>query len=252
VLGRTSLNGISEMVTMAAATVTTVVMNNVLVNIVGWQGVAAAGIVLAAQGIFMSLFFGYSSGVAPIVSYNYGERLKHDSAGANLVKLFRRSLVIVAALAAIALVLTQIFAPLLVRIFVSPMDSCLLEFYPYYLPAGMYDHVAEYCLPDLHAVASRGLRIAAFGYLFMGFNVFATSWFTAFNDGIVSGFLSLMRTMVFTLVLLLTLPRLWDLTGAWIALPAAEALALGLTIFFLRKMGSKYHYRDAIEQSVHT
>jgi len=215
-LGRSSLNGISEMITMMASTVTMIVMNNVLVRIVGWEGVAAAGIVLAAQGIFASLFFGYSAGIAPVVSYNYGKE-QHN----NLSKLYRKSLLIVGALSAIALLGTQVFADLLVRIYVSPGDPFV---------------------GHLHTMAVRGLRIAATAFVLMGFNMFATAWFTAFNDGVVSGFMSLMRTMVFTLALLLTLPQAWGLDGVWLALPLAEALSILVTIFFLVKMGPKYRY----------
>ena len=228
-LGRSSLNGISEAITMMATTVTTVVMNNVLVRIVGWEGVAAAGIVLAAQGIFSSLFFGYSAGIAPVVSYNFGKRkCEEQEAGLehrdNLKKLYRKSLLIIAALSVIALIGTVTFADLLVRIYVSPNDPFM---------------------GHLHEMAVRGLRIASLGFVLMGFNMFATAWFTAFNDGLVSGFMSLMRTMVFLLATLVTLPRIWDLDGVWIALPASEVLAIAVTIFFLVKMGKKYYYREA-------
>ena len=225
-LVRSSINGISEMITMAAMTVTTIVMNNVLVRIVGFEGVAAAGIVMAVQGIFSSLYFGYAAGVAPVVSFNFGRATEYgmDTENGrerrnNLKKLYKKSLVLVAVLSLIALVSTIIFADLLVRI---------------YVPAGT----------EMHTMTVRGLRIAATGYLFMGFNVFATAWFTALNDGLVSGFMSFMRTMVFTLLLLVTLPRAWDLNGAWIALPFAELLSITLTIFFLIKMGGKYYYRE--------
>jgi len=229
-LARSSLNGISEMVGMMAMTVTTTVMNNVLVRIIGWEGVAAAGIALAAQGIFASLFFGYATGVAPIVSYNFGRTTLYEKGSAdwqerreNLQKLFQKSLLIVAVLSLFALAGTQVFANLLVRIYVSPTDPFM---------------------GHLHGISVRGLRIITVGFIFMGFNFFATAWFTAFNDGLVSGFMSLMRTMVFTLVLLLTLPRILDpaLDGAWLALPAAEVLSIGLTVFFLLKFGTKYHY----------
>jgi putative MATE family efflux protein len=219
-LGRSSLNGISEMVTMMAATVMTLVMNNVLVRIVGWEGVAAAGIVLAAQGIFLSLFFGYAAGIAPVVSYNFGEKNKEK-----LKTLYRKSLIIIAALSTAALIGTVIFSDLLALIYVSPNDPFV---------------------GHLHGMAVRGLRITAMGFILMGFNIFATAWFTAFNDGVVSGIMSLMRTMVFTLALLLTLPRLWDLNGVWIALPGAEVLSIFVTIFFLIKMGRKYYYRGVV------
>ncbi|MCL2828468.1 MAG: MATE family efflux transporter [Oscillospiraceae bacterium] len=227
-LGRSSLNGISEMITMMATTVTMTVMNNILVRIVGWEGVAAAGIVLAAQGIFASLFFGYSAGIAPVVSYNFGKRRYHENEvehahRGNLKKLYKKSLLIVAVLSVFALIGTVAFADLLVRIYVSPSDPFM---------------------GHLHEMAVRGLRIASLGFLLMGFNMFATAWFTAFNDGLVSGFMSLMRTMVFMLATLVTLPRIWDLDGVWIALPSAEVLAIFVTIFFLVKMGKKYHYRE--------
>ncbi|MCL2415276.1 MAG: hypothetical protein FWD01_00525, partial [Defluviitaleaceae bacterium] len=184
----------------------------------------------AAQGIFTSLFFGYASGIAPVVSYNFGRTSLYSidteegqERRNNLKKLFKRSLAIVAVLSVIALLSTQALADLLVRIYVSPTDPFM---------------------GHLHGIAVRGLRIITFGFLFMGFNFFATAWFTAFNDGLVSGFMSLMRTMVFTLILLLTLPRIWEpaLYGAWFALPLAEVLAIFVTVFFLIKMGKKYHY----------
>jgi len=228
-LGRASLNGISEAITMMATTVTTIVMNNVLVNLVGWEGVAAAGMVMAAQWLLASLFVGYSAGIAPVVSYNFGKRL--DSVGdsiaeqgsiRNLRLLYKKSLLIVGILSVIALIATLTFSDLLIRIYVSPTDPFM---------------------GHLHEMAVRGLRIAATGFVLMGFNMFATAWFTAFNDGLVSGSMSLMRTMVFTLVLLITLPRVWDLDGVWLALPLAEVLSIAVTVFFLVKMGKKYHYR---------
>lgn len=227
-LGRASLNGISEAITLMATTVTAVTMNNVLVNLVGWEGVAAAGMVMAVQWLLVSLFLGYSAGVAPVVSYNYGKNVQYGESAAglsqraNLNKLFKKSLAIVGALSFAALVITLLFADWLILIYVSPNDPFM---------------------GHLHEMAVRGLRIVAMAFVFMGFNMFATAWFTAFNDGIVSGFMSLMRTMVFTLLLLLTLPRVWDLTGVWIALPFTEVLAILVTIFFLVKMGKKYHYR---------
>ncbi|MCL2587943.1 MAG: MATE family efflux transporter [Oscillospiraceae bacterium] len=225
-IGRSSLNGISEMVTMMATTVTTTVMNNVLVRIVGFEGVAAAGIVMGLQGVFSSLYIGYAAGVAPIVSYHYGQVIDGVSESRrSLRKLYKKSIAIVGVLAMIAVVATILSADLLVRI---------------YVPAGT----------DLHTMTVRGLRIAAMGYLFMGFNMFATNWFTAFNDGLVSGFLSFARTLVLNLALLLTLPRIWDLTGVWVALPLMEVASIFLTVFFLLKMGKKYYYRERSEAAL--
>jgi Na+-driven multidrug efflux pump len=170
------------------------------------------------QGALTTLFWGYASGVAPLVSYNFGRQDRE-----RLNKLFRKSLGVMAVLSGIALVATFVFADPLVRIYVSPNDPFM---------------------GHLHAMAMRGLRIAALSFILMGFNTFATSWFTAFNDGLISGLMSVMRTMVFALILLVTLPRVWDLDGVWVALPLAEVLAVVLTVFFLWKMGDKYMYRS--------
>jgi Na+-driven multidrug efflux pump len=221
-IGRASFNGVSEMVTMAATTVTTVVMNNVLVNMegVGEIGIAAASIVMGITAIFSSLYFGYSAGVAPLISYNFGKERKD-----RLYSLYKKSKGILLVLSTIAVIGTLIFADALVRIYVSP-GYC------------------EWTGVNLHAMAVRGLRIATIGYIFMAFNVFATAMFTAFNDGIVSGFMSFMRTLVLATGLLILLPGVWDLNGVWVALPFAEVLSIGITIFFFIKMGKKYGYRD--------
>ncbi|MCL2587290.1 MAG: MATE family efflux transporter [Firmicutes bacterium] len=219
-LGRSALNGASELVTMMATTVTAVVMNNVLMDSLGFEAVASAGIVLGIQGIFASLFIGYSAGVAPIVSYNYGkQRDEHKR------KLFKKSLIIVSVLSVSALVLTQALAGVLVLIY----DTS------FYGPEGYV---------NIYSMTVRGLRIVSLGYIIMGFNVFATAWFTAFNDGIVSGFLSLLRTMAFTVLFLLTLPIALGVTGVWIALPLAEVATIFFTVFFLVKLSKKYGYID--------
>ncbi|MCL2755785.1 MAG: MATE family efflux transporter [Firmicutes bacterium] len=226
-LGRASLNGISEAITMMAVTVTTIVMNNVLVRIVGFEGIAAAGIVLVLQGVFMSLYFGYSAGVAPLVSYNYGKQLSSDDPkyADRLKKFFKKSLIIISVISVISIIAIQAFAPLLVQIYVPRED-------------------------EVYGMALRGLRIASTGFLLMGFNIFATALFTAFNDGKISGFLSLMRTLVFMLTLMILLPMAFGLTGAWIAMPLAEALSIVLTIIFLVLMGKKYKYLDVKKSTV--
>lgn len=220
-IGKSLQNGLSEMITLMATSVTTIVMNNVLVRSVGFEGVAAAGIVLAVQAIFTSLFFGYSAGVAPVISYNYGKDKKN-----RLTAIFNKSLIIVGGLSFFSLIIVQLFANLLVSI---------------YVPAQT----------EIYLMTVKGLRISGIGFLLMGYNVFATGLFTAFNDGKISGFMSFMRTLVFTLGLLVTLPRVFDLTGVWVALPLAEVASILLTVYFLLKYGKTYGYRAKIQKTSH-
>ena len=247
-IGRSSFNGISEAITMMSVTVLIIIMNNVISDIVGFEGVAAAGMVMALQQIFASLFFGYASGIAPVVSYNYGKKLKYgrDSEVGqerhnNLRKLFKKSLVIISVLSLLALGLAQAFASLLVQIYVSPGYMLPLEYG--FVPGETYYIDGRYVTNvNMHAMAVRGLRIVSAGFLLMGFNVFATAWFTAFNNGLVSGIMSFIQTFVLSSTALLTLPRLLDLDGVWMSLPIVEILSVGITIFFLIKMGKRYGY----------
>ena len=241
-IGVSSLNGASEMVTMMATTVTTIVMNNVLVRMdgVGDLGVAVATMVMAFVPIFGALFMGYSAGVGPLISYNYGKQ-NHGRTR----KLFSKSMVIVSILALFATALTIGFADWLIRIYVSPGEY-ITGYYP------GFGYFEEY-IGFMHGMAMRGLRFAALGFLFMGINTFASAMFTALNNGVVSGFLSLMRTLVLALPLLILLPMAWDLNGVWLALPLAEVLSIVVTAFFLLKMGRRYGYRgERVESPICT
>jgi len=212
-LGRTCINGASEMVTMLAVSITAVLMNNVLLDLGGAEAQAAAGIMFAGMGIFSALFIGYSSGVIPIISYNYG---KGDIG--NLKRAYSNSLRLIGVLSLTAVGLAFLSTNLLISI--------------YDIPVGV----------PMHDMASAGFRFIAGGFIFMGFNSFASMFFTALNNGAVSSVLSLFRTLIFVFIAFMTLPVLFGLNGAWAAIPAAEALGIVMTIIFFKKMRKKYSY----------
>ncbi|MCL2052732.1 MAG: MATE family efflux transporter [Lachnospiraceae bacterium] len=169
-LGKSCVNGASEMVTMLATSITAVLMNNILLDLGGAEAQAAAGIMFAGLGIFSALFVGYSSGVAPIISYNFG---KGDTD--NLKKAFSNSLRLVGILSTLAMGLAFIFTDLLISI--------------YDVPVGM----------PMYDMARTGFRILAAGFILNGFNSFASMFFTALNNGVVSAILSLFRKSSFSL-----------------------------------------------------
>ena len=214
-LVRSAVNGASEMVTMLAATITATRMNRVLMGLEdgGLMAVGASAIIFGGMGIFTALFVGYASGMAPIVSYNYG---KNNTGYLKL--LFRNSMGIIT--------VTSVAAVALTFLLMSP----LLWVYdiPSYAP--IYD------------MARDGLMFLSIGFIFMGFNFFASMLFTALNNGLVSSFLSACRTLLFVLLAFEILPRMWGLTGAWLSTPMAEVLGIFVTLFFLVKMRKKYGY----------
>jgi Na+-driven multidrug efflux pump len=214
-LGRSAVNGASEMVTMLAASITAVLMNNVLTDLPdgGWMAIGAATVMFSGMGIFSSLSVGYASGVAPIISYNYG---KDDRA--NLRRTFRNSLLLVGVLSAVAIPLGILGVDALIWVYDIP----------HYSP--MYD------------MARNGFLWLTAGFILIGYNTFASMFFTALNNGVVSSLLSLFRTLIFVVIAFLTLPAAFGLTGAWAATPAAELAAITLTVFALWKMKGRYGY----------
>ena len=212
-LGRTCINGASEMVTILAASITGVIMNNILIDLGGAEAQAAAGIMFAGMGIFSSLFIGYSSGVAPLISYNYG---KGDTD--NLKRSYKNSLRIIGVLSISAFALAFLSTDLIIGI--------------YDVPRGTH----------MHDIAREGFRLISAGFILMGFNSFASMFFTALNNGVVSSLLSLFRTLIFVVIAFMTLPVIFGLTGAWAAMPAAEVLGIVMTVVFFWKMKDKYEY----------
>ncbi|MCL2397190.1 MAG: MATE family efflux transporter [Defluviitaleaceae bacterium] len=213
VLGRACINGASEMVTMLATSITSVLMNNILMRLQGPEAVAAAGIMFAAMGIFTALFVGFSSGIAPIISYNYG---KGDTE--NLKRVYINSLWLIGIISTLSIGLAWLLTNPIISVYDVPVGTAI------------YD------------MAFVGTRILAAGFVFMGFNTFSSMWFTALNNGLVSSVLSFFRTLVFVVIAFLILPEIFGLNGAWVAMPAAELLGIGLTIFFFKKMKRKYNY----------
>lgn len=212
VIWQTVTNGSSELVTNISTSIVSILYNFQLMEAAGENGVAAYGIIMYVDIIFMTLYLGYSLGSAPIVSFHYGAG-NH----AELKNLCRKSLVIISACGVILLTASQILAGPLVKIFAS-YDQELLE------------------------MTTWGFRIYAIAFLVRGMNVWGSSFFTALNNGAVSAAISFLRTFAFQIVIVLILPKLIGITGVWLSIVLAEFLALFVTIGFLIAKRKKYHY----------
>lgn len=208
-LGKACSNGMSEMVGMLALTVTMIAMNVILMRLVGSDGVTAAAIILSAQTILSA---GYVQGIAPVVSYHFGAENFSE-----LKRLTRAALKTVAGMSLLTFAIAFPLARPIALLF------------------------AENSAP-VTEMAVRGTYIFAAAFLLMGFNLFASGFFTALNDGKTSAILSLFRTLISLILPLLILPRLWGVDGAWISMPVAEVLSILLSVFYFRRMRNKYHY----------
>lgn len=206
------VNGSSEMVTNLSTSVVSVLYNFQLMHLAGENGVAAYGVIMYINIMFMAIFLGYSLGSAPIVSYHYGAGNTEE-----LKNLFRKSVTLLAVSGVVLLAASQLLARPLVTIFAG-YDTELLEF-------------------TVH-----GFRIYSVAFLVMGVNVWGSSFFTALNNGFVSAAISFLRTLVFQIVIVALLPGLIGVDGIWLSIVAAELLALFVTGMFLLTKEKTYHY----------
>lgn len=212
ILLKTCVNGSSELMTNLSSSIVNSLYNIQLMNFAGENGVAAYGAIMYVNFIFMSIFFGYSIGSAPITSFHYGAKNHLE-----LKSLFKKSLTFIGVSGIVLVVLAQLSASTLARLFVG------------------YDS-------DLFEMTLTGFRIYCLVYLINGFNIFGSSFFTALNNGLVSAAISFLRTLLFQIVSVLILPVIFGITGIWSAVNVAEVLTLCVTIFFFVGQRKKYNY----------
>lgn len=205
-------NGSSEFINNVSIAITTLMFNYAMLKYAGEGGVAAISAVLYLQFIQASVYFGFSSGIAPVISFKYGEGNRPQLK--NVVKI---GLTFITACSLLVFVLSLLLAGPAVSIFVSPESATF-------------------------ALARRGFLLFSLSYLFMGINVFVSAMFTALGNGKISALLSFLRTLVFIVGSLLLLPPLFEIDGVWLAVPAAEALAFIISLLSFTRKRSSYGY----------
>ena len=94
----------------------------------------------------------------------------------------------------------------------------------------------------LFTLTCHAFRLFSYAFLFAGFNIFASSFFTALGNGLISAAISFLRTLVFQTSSVILLPLLLGVDGIWYAITAAEIFATLISIIFLLAKRRKYHY----------
>ncbi len=212
VLANAASNGCSEMATALVTGIITMMFNWTILHYVGEDGVAAVTIITYVLMFASSLYTGYSYGVAPMLSFYYGEQNT-----SKLKKLVAVSLKIIAVISIITAFASFLLTNPLVSIFARPDN------------------------PVYH-LAVTGNRICTAALIFIGFNIFASGMFTALSNGIISAILAFSRSFVFMLITMILLPMVFGVNGIWLATPVAELMALVLSAFLFLKYRKKYGY----------
>lgn len=205
-------NGSSELMTNISMSIVNMLYNIQLMKYAGEDGVAAYGVLMYVNLVFLALFIGYSIGTAPITGYNYGAQ-NH----AELKNILKKSSVIIGIFAVCMLILAKVLSRPLAEIFVG------------------YDK-------SLFNLTLRGFKIFSFAFLFSGVSIYGSSFFTALNNGLISALISFLRTLVLQISAVLILPLILGIDGIWISVVAAEFMSMLITVTFIFKMKNKYHY----------
>ena len=212
VLLKACVNGASELMTTVSSSLVSMLYNFQLMRLAGQNGIAAYGAVMYVEFAFIAVFIGYSIGTAPIVSYHYGSE-NHNEVKNMLQKSFK----IMSILGITMMVLAQILASPLAKVFVG------------------YDK-------QLFDMTVHGFRLFSFYFILAGINIYASSFFTALNNGMISAIISFSRTLGFETLAVIILPIFLQLDGVWLAITVAEICAFVISISFLIAKKEKYHY----------
>ncbi len=212
VLKNSMSNGVSEMITNTSAGVTTYLFNRVMMQMMGQDGVAAITIMLYAKFLFASAYMGFANGVAPLFSYQYGRR---DDV--QLKRLFKMSTSIIIISSIVISILSIVLAEPTILIF-TPRDS------------------------HTYAITLEGYKICAVHLLFSGVNIFASAFFTALSNGVLSAFISSLRTFVCVSGCIIFLPKILGISGVWLAIPISELLTIIVSIILFIAARKKYRY----------
>lgn len=205
-------NGSSELVNNVSMSLIGILYNIQLLKFAGENGVAAYGVMMYVSMIFAGVFFGYTIGTAPVISFHYGAQ--------NLIELkslLKKSLLIISAFSAAMVTSAMLLARPLAQLFVG-YDLELLE------------------------LTVKGFGIFSIAFAFTGFAIFGSAFFTALNDGVTSAVISFLRTLVFQIAAVILLPLILGVDGIWWSITAAELLAAIVSAVFLKIKQKKYHY----------
>ena len=205
-------NGSSEFMSNVSMSLVGMLYNIQLIKYAGENGIASYGVMMYVSMIFAAAFIGYSIGTAPIIGYNEGAQNHKE-----LKSLLKKSLIMIGIFGVAMVIAAELLAVPLSNIFVG------------------YD-------PELYELTVSGFKIFSLSFIFMGFAIFGSGFFTALNDGLTSALISFLRTLVFQIAAVLLLPLIWGINGVWISIVVAEFMAVVFTVIFLVIKRKQYHY----------
>ena len=211
-LGKACSNGMSEFLSNISMSTVGMLYNIQLLNYAGNDGVAAYGVIMYVNMIFIAIFFGYCMGTSPIIGYHYGAKNTDE-----LKNIFKKSMVIMTCVSVMMVLSAEVLAKPLALIFTS------------------YDQ-------NLMNMTIHAFNIFSIAFLFSGIGIFGSSMFTALNNGVISAILSVERTVILQVLFVIVLPMFWGIDGVWWSIVFAEGISMLITLAFVIAYKNRYQY----------
>lgn len=207
VIFRMLANGMSEFLESISLSITFLLFNWVISDIMGTIGVSAISIVNYIVGIVIIIIIAVAQSIQPIISFNFGAE-NHD----RIKKLLR--------LTGIATFIIGVLGYIGMNIFAEPLTALFVG-----------DNL------ELQEIVTQASRFVAISFIFSGFGMLGSIFFTAIEKALLSAVISSSRSLIFIVIGLLILPGLFGMTGFWLVLPFSEIMTAIIAFVFYKKWG---------------
>ncbi len=206
ILTKSCTNGSSEMLTEMSTGITTFLFNLIIMKYYGEDGVAAVTIIMYIYYFFISFYMGIAVATAPIVSYNVGAQ-NFDK----IKETLRHSFLTIAITSVLILAISLGCGKPIIHLFVED--------------GNVFD------------LTWQGLKLFSPVFVFIGWNVFLSGYFTALGNGLVSALISTLRSLILVAVFILILPRIIGVSGIWLTMPLSETVTIFIAFYLYRAYG---------------
>ncbi len=204
--------GLARLIENTAIAITTFLFNIQMMKYGGVDGIAAITIVLYIEFILVSVFIGYSGGIAPIFSYNYGAKNTFQ-----LKKVFKITIYFISIISVLVYICSFFSAPYLIYTF-AVKESVVFK------------------------LGLSGFMLFSISFFFTGTNIFSASLFIALSNGKIATVISILRTLIFLSVCIMLLPVFLGINGVWLSVPVTEFLSFIVSWYYLITKKNNYGY----------
>lgn len=205
------LNGFASFLIEVASGVTIFVFNIQLLKYAGNTGVSVYSIISNTAIVVVCICKGINQAAQPLLSTNYGAGLyeRTDKIRSLAVKV---SIIICAVPVILGLVVPDFFT----YIFINP-DSAILS------------------------MSASAIRIYFVGFMMLGINMVFICYFQAILKNGYSMIICLMRGLILVVAFAYIFPLFMDVTGIWLAVPAAETITMlfGIYLIYFKKSAKR-------------